>query len=299
VQRGNYKSYFITVPEGAKSLEFTLGGLKKGSRTRLVASNPWGMRVKDDDPKTSDVAVYTSPMPGVWEIGVESVETSALLDNPYKLNAAVYRAAFDPEAVTVPEARPGTKVDASWTMTNKMAAVDGTLKGGPLGSSKTAKPTIADRATHRSTIEVPEGTTSLNVAVGGVSDTASDLDLTVYDAEGRVVGQSADGDSDESVSIATPAAGTYTVEVHAYDVPSGSTTYDYRDVFFSSTLGQVTVDTSARVKLGTGDSAKVSAGVTVTRAAAEGRELVGEVRLVNTRGTTVAVGGVTIEKVTP
>lgn len=55
---------------------------------------------------------------------------------------------------------------------------------------------------------------------------------------------------------------------------------------------------STPVKLGTGDSAKASASVTVARAVAEGRELVGTVRLVNARGATVGTGDVTIEKVT-
>lgn len=199
----------------------------------------------------------------------------------------------------VPEAKVGAPVAASWTVTNKLAAVEGNLKGGALGSSKTTRPTIADGATQTSTVEVPEGTTSLDVAIGGVSDLGSDLDLNVYDAEGTLVGQSADGDSDESVSIADPAAGTYTVEVVGFEVPSGSTAYDYRDVFFSSALGSVKVDESAPVKLGTGDSAKAAADVTVARAVPEGRQLFGEVLLVNKRGTTAGVGGVTIEKVAP
>ncbi|MDF3144407.1 MULTISPECIES: PPC domain-containing protein [unclassified Streptomyces] len=143
-----------------------------------------------------------------------------------------------------------------------------------------------------------EGTTSLDVAIGEVSDAAADLDLTVYDAQGKVVGQSADPDSDESVSLANPAAGMYTVEVLAYAVPSGSTSYDHRDVFFSSALGKVAVDESSPVRLGTGDSVKVSASVTAGRAVAEGRELVGRIRLVHTRGMTLGVGDVTIEKVT-
>ncbi|PIM73589.1 serine protease [Streptomyces sp. JV178] len=298
VQRTKFRSHFVTVPEGAKSLQVTLGGLRQGSVTGIGATDPRGMKVGDDDPTTTDVAVYTDPMPGVWEIAVDSRRTSALLDNPYRLDVSVFAARFDPAPVTVPEAKAGSPVDVSWTTTNTMAAVDGTLKGGALGSSKTARPTIKNGETQKSTIEVAEGATSLDVALGGVSDAAADLDLTVYDAQGKVVGQSADPDSDESVSLADPAAGTYTVEVVAYAVPSGSTAYDYRDVFFSSALGTVAVDESAPVALGRGDSAKVSASVTVARAVAEGREVVGEVRLVNPRGTTVGVGDVTVEKVT-
>ncbi|MDO0913706.1 S8 family serine peptidase [Streptomyces sp. DT2A-34] len=299
VQRNNVKSYFVTVPEGTKSLQVTLGGLAEGSRTLFSAISPYGTPVADNDPNTPDIASYEDPLPGVWEIEVDSRRTSALLDNPYKLNATVYGASFDPAAVTVPEAKVGTPVAASWTVTNKLEAVEGTLRGGTLGSSKTARPTIADGETQTSTIEVPEGTTSLDVAIGKVSDLASDLDLNVYDAEGKLVGQSADGDSEEAVSIANPAAGKYTVEVVGFKVPSGSTAYDYRDAFFSSALGSITADDSTPVKLGTGDSAKVAANVTVARAVPEGRQLFGEVRLVNTRGTTAGVGGVTIEKVTP
>jgi hypothetical protein len=298
VQRTKFTSHFVTVPEGAKSLQVTLGGLKQGSVTGIGATDPRGIKVADDDPTTTDVAVYTDPMPGVWEIAVDSRRTSALLDNPYRLAVSAFAARFDPAPVSVPEAKAGSPIDVSWTTTNTMAAVDGTLKGGALGSSKTARPTIKNGETQKSTIEVAEGATSLDVAIGGVSDAAADLDLTVYDAQGEVVGQSASPQSDESVSIADPAAGTYTVEVVAFAVPSGSTAYDYRDVFFSSALGTVAVDESAPVRLGRGDSAKVSASVTVARAVAEGREVVGEVRLVNPRGTLVGVGAVTVEKVT-
>ncbi|MFF5365171.1 S8 family serine peptidase [Streptomyces scabiei] len=298
VQRSNYRSYFVTVPQGAKTLEVSLGGLAEGSRTRIRGVNPYGVPVPDDDPKTRDIAAYADPMPGVWEITLESGTTSALLDTPYQLNVSAFAASFDPARVTVPEAKVGTPVDASWTVTNTMETVDGALTGGTLGSSKTTRPTITPGTTQRSTIEVPEGTTSLDVAIGNVSDTTADLDLTVYDAQGKVVGQSADSDSEESVSLANPAAGTYTVEVVAYAVPSGSTTYDYRDVFFSPSLGKVTLDESTPVKLATGDSVKASASITAGRAVAEGRELVGEVRLQNIRGTTVGVGDVTIAKVT-
>ncbi|MER5943273.1 S8 family serine peptidase [Streptomyces sp. NPDC001928] len=299
VQRNNVKSYFVTVPEGTKSLQVTLGGLKEGSLTKFSAISPYGVTAADDDPDTTDIAAYADPQPGVWEIEVDSRRTSPLLDNPFKLNATVYGASFDPEAVKVAEAKVGSPVAASWTVTNKLESVEGSLKGGALGSSKTARPTIAGGETHTSTIEVPEGTTSLDVAIGNVSDLGADLDLSVYDAQGKLVGQSADGDADESVSIAAPAAGKYTVEVAGFEVPSGSTAYDYRDAYFSSALGSVKVDESTPVKLATGDSAKVAADVTVARAVPEGRQLFGEVRLVNPRGTTAGVGGVTIEKVTP
>ena len=311
-QRNSTTSYFVTVPEGAKTLEIAMSGLKATSQTRFIAIHPYGVPA---DPTSTvncypnynnpantcrpDVRSYADPQPGVWEIEVESRRTSPLLDNPYKLDVAVLAANFDPETVTVPEAKIGTPATATWKVTNELAGLEGKLVGGPLGSSRTERPAIRTGETHETTVEVPAGAASLDVAIGNVSDTAADLDLAVYDEKGTRVAQSADGDSEESVSVASPAAGTYTIEVVGYSVPAGSTDYDYRDVFFSATLGSVTVDGSAPVKLGTGDSATVSGDVTVAAAAPEGRAFFGRVQLVNARGTVAGLGNVAIEKVVP
>ncbi|GAB2743685.1 S8 family serine peptidase [Streptomyces bullii] len=311
-QRNSSTSYFVTVPEGTKTLEVALSGLQDKSQTRFIAIHPYGVPA---DPTSTincypnynnpantcrpDLRSYASPQPGVWEIEVESRRTSPLLDNPYKLDVAVLGASFDPETVTVPEAKVGTPATASWKVTNAFAALDGKLVGGPLGSAKTTRPSIKQGETQTTTVEVPEGAKSLDVVIGGVSDAAADLDLAVYDAAGKEVGSSADGDSEESVSVRSPAAGTYTVEVVGYSVPAGTTAYNYRDVFFAATLGSVTVDGATPVKLGTGESATVSGSVTATAAAPEGREFFGRVQLVNARGTVAGVGSVKIEKVVP
>ncbi|MFJ8711971.1 S8 family serine peptidase [Streptomyces violaceus] len=312
VQRNSSQHYYVTVPEGAKTLEVAMSGLKDKSQTRFISIHPYGV---PSDPTSTincypnyanpantcrpDLRSYANPQPGVWEIEVESRRTSPLLDNPYKLDVAVLGAAFDPETVTVPEAKVGTPAAASWKVTNGFAALEGKLVGGPLGSAKTTRPSIKQGETQTTTVEVPAGAKSLDVAIGGVSDAAADLDLAVYDAAGTQVGSSADGDSEESVSVPSPAAGKYTVEVVGYSVPAGTTAYDYQDVFFSPSLGSVGVDGSAPVKLGTGASATVSGSVTAAAAAPEGREFFGQVQLVNARGTVAGLGSVKIEKVVP
>ncbi|MEU0438957.1 S8 family serine peptidase [Streptomyces sp. NPDC006186] len=311
VQRNSTQSYFLTVPEGAKALEVAIGGLKDKSQTRFISIHPYGVPVDntstpycynnylDGNGCKPDVRSYADPQPGVWEVEVEARRTSPLLDNPYTLNVSVLGASFDPETVTVPEAKAGTPVPASWTVTNAFAAIDGKLVGGPLGSAKNARPAIEDGETQVTTVVVPEGAKSLDVAIGNVSDASADLDLVVRDASGATVAQSADGDSEESVSIADPAPGTYTIVVDAYSVPAGTTEYDYRDVFFSEALGTVTVDGDAPVKLGTGRSATVSANIIAASAAPEGREFFGRVQLVNARGTVAGLGNVKIGTVTP
>ncbi|MFG2618071.1 S8 family serine peptidase [Streptomyces sp. NPDC048507] len=312
VQRNSHKSYFVTVPQGAKTLEVALGGLKPGSQTRFISIHPYGTGVEDsattqcypnyDNPANTcrpDLRSYADPQPGVWEIEVESRRTSPLLDNPFKLDVSVLGAGFDPAVKVLPEVKQGTPAPVQWTVKNDAAAITGgKLQGGPLGSAKVAKPTIAAGETQTTEVTVGEGVSRLDVAIGKTSDTAADLDLEVY-KDGVKVGTSADGDSEEAVSLDKPAAGTYTIKVIGYAVPSGSTTYDYRDVYFSAALGSVQVDENAKVNLATGASAGVAANVLVSSAAPEGRQFFGQVQLLNARGTAAGLGSVQIEKVLP
>lgn len=312
VQRNSHKSYFVTVPQGAKTLEVALGGLAAGSQTRFISIHPYGTGVEDsattqcypnyDNPANKcrpDLRSYDNPQPGVWEIEVESRRTSPLLDNPFKLDVSVLGAGFDPAVKVLPEVKQGTPAPVQWTVKNDAAAITGgNLQGGPLGSAKVAKPTIATGETQTTEVTVGEGVSRLDVAIGKPSDTAADLDLEVY-KDGVKVGSSADGDSEEAVSLDKPAAGTYTIKVIGYAIPSGSTTYDYRDVYFSAALGSVQVDEAAKVSLATGASANVSANVLVSSAAPEGRQFFGQVQLLNARGTSAGLGSVQIEKVLP
>ncbi|MFG2647024.1 S8 family serine peptidase [Streptomyces sp. NPDC048436] len=311
VQRNSTKSYFVTVPKGAKSLEVALGGLKDKSQTRFIAVHPYGVPVDSTsslvcyanyvNPANTcrpDLRSYPEPTPGVWEIEVESRRTSPLLDNPYKLDVSALGVDFDPAVQTVPEAKVGTPAPVSWKVTNNFAAVDGKLKGGSLGSAKATRPSIKQGETQTTTVVVPEGAERLDVAIGSTADAAADLDLSVL-KDGKAVGSSADGDSEEAVSLTKPAAGTYEIQVAGYSIPAGSTAYDYRDVFFSGALGSVKVDESAPVKLANGASAQVTAEVAADAPSADGRQLFGEVTLLNGRGTVAGTGSVIIEKVTP
>ncbi|WP_327236629.1 S8 family serine peptidase [Streptomyces sp. NBC_01317] len=311
VQRNSSKSYFLTVPEGAKTLEVALGGLAKDSQTRFISIHPYGLPVEDsstifcypnyENPSNTcrpDLRSYVDPTPGVWEIEVEARRTSPLLDNKYTLDVSLLGATFDPAVTTLPEAKIGTPTPVQWTVKNNFAAIDGKLAGGSLGSAKIERPTIEDQGQLVSTIVVGEGVTRLDVAIGSTSDTSADLDLTV--ARGNVVvGQSADGDSEESVSLVNPAAGTYTVTVDGYSVPAGTTEFDYRDVYYSPSLGSIKVDDTKPVKLANGASAQVTADVVVNSAAPEGRQFFGDVQLLNARGTSAGTGSVVIASVTP
>ncbi|WP_405581590.1 S8 family serine peptidase [Streptomyces sp. NBC_01190] len=307
IGRDETTSYFFTVPAGVTSLEVAMDGLKTGSQTRFETMHPYGVPMDStatpdcypnyNNPANTcrpDVRSYASPQPGVWEIEVEARRTSPLLDNPYKLTVSLLGAAFDPATQTLDEAKVGTPTPATWQVTNNFASLKGALKGGPLGSALTAKPTIGEGDAQTTELTIGAGVSRLDVSIGSPSDTAADLDLYVY-LDGALVAQSADGDAEESVSLTNPAAGTYTFEVDGYSVPSGSTTYDYEDVYFADSLGQVSVG-SGTVDLPHGASTQVAASVLVYSPAPAGRRFFGEVQLLDARGSVAGKGSVIITK---
>ncbi|MFF9648502.1 S8 family serine peptidase [Streptomyces sp. NPDC014622] len=310
VQRNSSTSYFLTVPEGAKTLEVALSGLRSGSQTRFISIHPYGVQMENsstvncypnyENPANTcrpDVRSYKDPQPGVWEIEVEARRTSPLLDNPYKLDVSLLGATFDPAVRTLPEAKIGTPAPVTWKATNNAGDLVGSLKGGSLGSAKVAKPTIKTGDEQLYTVTIGEGVEKLDVAIGGTSDANADLDLYVFKGNTQVAASTTAG-SEEAVSMKKPAAGTYTVLVHGYSVPAGTSTYDYRDVYYAPSLGTIKVDESKAVNLAGGASTEIAAEVSVAGAAPAGRQFFGEVHLVNSRGTVAGTGSVVIEKVT-
>jgi hypothetical protein len=146
---------------------------------------------------------YENPLPGVWEIEVESRRTSPALVNPFSLTVRIQGVTVEPAIVELPSVAAGVPTPVEWTVTNNFGPVTVTGEGGPLGSARVQRPTIADHELQTYEVVVPAGASRLEVAIGNTSDLAADLDLFVR-FNGAIVAQAADGDSEEAVTITTP-----------------------------------------------------------------------------------------------
>jgi hypothetical protein len=150
-------------------------------------------------------------------------------------------------------------------------------------------------------VDVTAGSTSLRATIGHTSDPGADLDLFVFNCTtGSCVlaGQSADGDSEESVTIANPAAGTWVTLVDGFAVPAGTTTYDYVDAFTNPAFGSVSV-TDANALRPAGSSWTAPGSVTANSAPAVGRVLLGTVDVRTDPNVLVGTGDVVVQAVTP
>jgi subtilisin family serine protease len=305
-QRNEATRYYLTVPEGTKALQVKMSGLAAGSQTRFLAFHPYGVGIdstasnacysnyQDGNGCNPTLRSYANPTPGVWEILVESRRTSPLQDNPFQLDATLLGATVDAEAATLDSVLQGVPTSVSWDVTNDFGQVTANARGGPLGSARSSRESIADGNVQTFTVDVPADASRLDVQIGDTSDTAADLDLYVEGPGGNK--QSADGDSEEAVSYANPAAGTYAITVDGYAVPAGTTSYDYLDVFYAGALGSISVDETP-FSLANGESHTVTGTVTANQPAADGRSLFGSMNVISDSNAVLGTGQVTINHV--
>ena len=310
IDRNQAKSIFVAVPANTPALKVDMvaGGAAGLGQVRFLLFHPYGVGIDNNstphyyNPSAGGFGPALSrtdanPFPGVWEIVVEARRTSDVPTAPFSITASILGASVSPHPDLIPSAVIGVPIARNYTLTNLFGAFTGRAVGTSLGSAMRSDDETIDNATQRTyEVVVPADSTSLRATIGGTSDPGADLDLFVL-KDGVVLGSSADGDSEESVTLANPAAGTYTVLVDGYAVPSGSTTYNYVDVFAHPSFGSVVV-TDANAPRPAGESWIVPGSVTAKAIPALGRVLLGNVQVRTDGNVLIGSGDVVVEAVT-
>ena len=330
IARNQAKSFFYAVPAGTPAFKVDIqgGGTTPGAgQIRFLRFHPYGVGIDvnstpnyynppactPSSAATCNVGqaqsrTVTNPLAGVWEVVVEARRTSDTLEAPFSLTASILGATISPNPDVIASATAGVPVSRSYTLTNKFGAFTGrAVGGGSLGSAKRGQESIANLAQKTHPLQVTAGSSSLRATIGNTSDTAADLDLFVYNctASGAnpetlagctLAGQSADGDSEESVTIASPAAGAWSVLVDGFAVPAGTTTYDYVDVFVNSAFGSVSVTDSNALRPA-GATWTVPGTVIANAAPAAGRVLLGGVQVRTDANVLVGSSDVVVQQV--
>lgn len=318
--RNHVDRYFFRVPAGDPVLRVDMTGPDGNPGTgqvRFLRFHPWGLGV-DSNASTScyapPVAGCATGSPysrtvdgadaGVWEVTVEARRTSDVDWAPYTLTASLYGVSVSPNPDVIPNAQVGVPVPRSYDLHNNFASFTGLAVGSPLGSARKGVFTIANHEQQAYVTTIPAGTTSFRATIGGPSDAAADLDLFVYEctdatcATKTLRGQSADGDSEESVTIANPTAGTWQVFIDGFNVPAGTTTFNYVDIFANPVLGSVSVTDSSAPRPN-GASWTVPGSVTAGAVPEAGRVLLGSVNVMTDDGVKVGSNEVIVEHVSP
>jgi subtilisin family serine protease len=95
----------------------------------------------------------------------------------------------------------------------------------------------ADGFSNAHPVEV-SGAAFLRVAIPPeATEAEADLDVYVFSPDGTLVAQSTSGGTDEEISIAQPADGTWTVHVHGWAAPGGDSDYTMYTWIVSATPG--------------------------------------------------------------
>ena len=315
IDRAQTQSYFFRVPSGAPALKVDFSGPSATPGTgqaRFLRWHPYGVGIDSNAVSNCYVGLAcmtgspnsrttTNPFGGVWEVTVDARRTSDTDNAPYTLTTSILGATVTPNPDVIASATIGVPVARSYTLTNLFGPFTGRAVGTTLGSALLQTPTIANGETQQYDVTVAAGSTSLRASINNPSDPAADLDLFVYNCTSgtcALVGQAADGDSDESVTIANPAAGAWRVVIDGFSVPSGATTYNYVDVFVNPAFGSVAV-TDANALRPAGSSWTVPGSVTANAAPATGRVLLGAVQVRTDTNVLIGSGDVIVQSVTP
>jgi hypothetical protein len=316
IGRNQTTSFFYNVPAGTPAFKVDFSGPSDTPGTgqaRFLRFHPYGVGI-DANASTScyipsagscvgspNSRTTTNPQAGVWEVVVEARRTSDAEFASFTLTASILGASVSPNPDTIASATIGVPVARSYTLTNLFGAFTGRAVGTTLGSARRGVFSIANLAQQQYPIAVAAGSTSLRATIGGTSDPAADLDLFVYNCTTGpcvLAGQSADGDSEESVTIANPAVGNWLVLVDGFAIPAGTTTYNYVDVFANSAFGSVSV-TDANAVRSAGSSWTAPGSVTANAVPAAGRVLLGNVQVRTDTNVLVGQGDVVVQSVTP
>jgi hypothetical protein len=318
IDRSQQKSYFFNVPTGVPAFKVDFSGPTATPGTgqaRFLLWHPYGLGIDSNAVSNcytpaaaagcstgSPLSRATSnPLAGVWEVTVDARRSSDADNAPYTLTASILGATVSPNPDVIASATIGVPIARSYTLTNLYGAFTGRAVGSTLGSAYRATLTIANAAQLQFPVVVTAGSTSLRATIGSPSDPSADLDLFVFNCTtGSCVlaGQSADGDSEESVTINNPAAGTWIVLVDGFDVPAGTTSFSYVDVFINPGFGSVSV-TDANALRPAGTSWVVPGSVTANAAPAAGRVLLGRVEVRTDTNLLIGSGDVVVQAVTP
>ncbi|MFC5287235.1 S8 family serine peptidase [Actinokineospora guangxiensis] len=314
--RNESQQFFFRIPANTPAFKVDLvgGGAPGAGQVRFLRYHPYGTGVDTNSslncynpPVTPGGScggsptsrTISNPLPGVWEVVVEARRTSDVAKAPFTLTASVLGATVTPNPDVIASATLGTPVNRSYTLKNAFGQFTGKASGTALGSAKQATPTIEDGGSQQYPITVTAGSTALRVKIGSTSDIAADLDLAVFNCTSGgcvLAGQSADGDSEEEVVIANPAAGQWVALVDGYAVPAGTTTFKYLDVFTNPAFGSVAV-TDANAVRAPGASWTVAGTVTANAAPAAGRVLLGNVEVRTDTNVLVGSGDVIVQAV--
>ena len=315
IGRNQTLHYFFRVPAGNPVFKVDMTGPSDAPGTgqvRFLRFHPWGLGV-DSNASTSCYVpvvagcstgdplsrVFADATAGVWEVTVEARRTSDVAFAPFTLTASLFGVSVSPNPDVIPTAQVLVPVARSYTLTNNFGSFTGRATGSGLGSARRGVFSIAHHVVQNYDTTITAGTTSFRATIGGPSDPAADLDLFVQRCAPTctTIAQSADGDSEESVTISNPTAGAYRVVVDGFDVPAGTTTYNYVDVFANAGLGSVSI-TDADAPRPSGSSWTVAGSVTALQVPEAGRVLLGSVNVVTAAGVQVGRGDVVVTNVT-
>jgi Ca2+-binding RTX toxin-like protein len=203
--------YEINVPENSEELLIELEFSHIGGDLDLYLYDSDNNLIESSDSTTDNELIsISSPDSGTYTVAVQ----------PYEVTGNTYELRWD-----IGDGGGNSGGDDNYESNNNLEeAYDLRNNAGDLLSTINGAGVALDHDYYA--INVPDGSQQLSVELA-FSNSAGDIDLTLYDSEGNLVTSSESTTDNESINISAPASGTYYLDVYPYDLLTANT-YDLR-----------------------------------------------------------------------
>ena len=267
VEVGQYKRYFLRVPEGAGRLDLNLS-LWRGAagrptgRVEVYLFRPDGRLLQDSDlvgdgtgSSEYDVSVDT-PMAGTWEAVVLTPADYAREGqflSLFQMDASLQGVLF-PDGPLRLTARPGqAEIPVTVQTLGRDEPFDGSVVGVGLGqpvvdSSPELLTLREGEITTRDLPYVPQGTSLLRLSLASPTHVQGRVSFSLYHKDEKtgqwriITPPGAAAGTQDFLDLPDPEPGQYVVSFIATDLPGGRGTYEYRQVILPGGDGIQTGD---------------------------------------------------------
>ena len=242
----NLASIGVSNIVGSQTVQRTVTSVAAGTRTFVaeveapdgfdVTVEPSSIRLAPGESATYTVTLLRTDAPfNAWSFGALTWTSGG-----YEVRSPI---AAQPTVFAAPDAVQGEGVDGTVTVPVRFGYTGAYTAGahGPVPTTRTAG-TVTQDPNQIFNPPIRPGTTAVPITVTGSAflrialntadltppNPATDIDLYLYNSAGVRVGASGAGSTAELIEVVLPANGTYTLYVHGWSVPGGSTGFSLR-----------------------------------------------------------------------
>ncbi len=255
VPRPGMHSVFYRVPEGTQLLQIDIEAPKRPVSLAVAEPDTRAVPGIGGAGRTGSSTHFVRvPRAGVWEIRLGDTRDLQEWDweqarkeeivPPTPVTISVSALGLEAEDVRIRADNGAPTALSQISLNSRLADFKGGATSVSLGAARRESGTLQPGEQRVLEIEVPEGSNGLMVTLATPEGDEIDVDVYLHDCTGNHCNRAGTGanlNGPESIFVENPDSGTWKVVLDGFRVPEGGVEFEYLDVVFNPTFGNVAV----------------------------------------------------------